>query len=170
MDAAAAGELLHKIHTLYGIENEGEDVIAAFDKALFFEHTINGASMMQPGRGELTVGASRFELAPLKQLLGVEQRRFFRAYADEIADVNREVLDAFDMYDPSLMEKHGQLVQVAVTRGLQKYPWLAHDSSDAGIRVSMEERFALLASKRLVLPNVENTVDKLAPRVPDNQA
>lgn len=166
MDADEAGDMLHRIHKMYDIDCESEDVIAAFDKALFFEHTINGASLMQPGRGLLTVGKSTFELASVKQVLGVEQRRFFRAFADEVADLNREVIASYDAYDPTTVEKHGQLMQVAIERGLQKFPYLAHDSSDAGVRVTVEERVALAASKRLVLPSVVNNADKLAARVP----
>lgn len=164
MDAAEAGEYLDRIHVMYGIDRESEDVLAAFDKALFFEHTINGASLLQPGRGKLYVGDSEFELQPVKALLGPDQRRFFRAFADEIADVNHEVIAAYDPYNPVAAERYGQLMQVALARGLQKYPWLAHDSSDAGIRLSVEERTAVMASKRLVLQSTVNNVDTLVER------
>lgn len=166
MDAEEAGDLLHRIHEVFRIQHEGEDILQAFDNALFFEHTINGASMLQPGRGKLYVGDSEFELATVKRLLAGNQRRFFRAFADEIADVNLAVLRAYDPYDVKAAEKHGQLMQVAIARGLHKYPHLAHDSSDAGLRISLEERFALATSKRLVLPSVINSVDKTADRVP----
>jgi len=166
LDAAVAGDMLHRLHETYGIANEPEALIAAFDKALFWEHTVNGASLLQPGRGQLFVGVSAFDLAPVKALLGNDQRRFFRAYADEIADVNREVLAAFDPYDPVAAEKYGQLMQVAVERGLQKYPYLAHDSSDAGTRLSVEERVALVASKRSVLTSTVNNADKIVVRAP----
>lgn len=166
LDAAVAGDLLHRMHQVLGIDKEGEDVLRAFDCALFFEHTINGASMLQPGRGSLFVRETEFELRVVKEILGNDQRRFFRAYADDIADVNREVLDGYDPYNAAACERRGQIIQVAVERGLQKYPYLAHDSSDAGVRLSLEERVALAASKRLVLPTVVNNVDKLAERVP----
>jgi len=164
MDAGDAGDALERIHVMYGINRDTEDVIAAFDKALFFEHTINGASMLQSARGTLTVGASHFDLSIVKTALGVDQRRFFRAYADDIADVNREVIKAYDAYEPTSVEKYGQLMQVAVERGLQKFPYLAHDSSDAGVRLSVEERVALIASKKIVLESVVNNVDKLPAR------
>lgn len=170
MDASDAGDMLERIHVMFGIDRESEDILAAFDKALFFEHTINGASLLQSGRGTLSVGLSEFDLAPLKRLLGVDQRRFFRAFADEIASVNREVLGNFDPYSASTVEKHGQLMQVAVERGLQKFPHLAHDSSDAGLLLSVEERVALMASKRLVLPTVVNKADQLHARAPVSSA
>jgi len=166
LDAEDAGQLMHALHVMFGIDRETEDVLIAFDKALFFEHTINGASLLQEGRGTLSVGTSSFELKLVKAKLGEKQRRFFRAYADEIAEVNAEVIRDFDPYDPESAEKYGQLLAVAVERGLQKHPHLAHDSADAGLRLSVEERVALLNSKRLVLPSVVNNVDKLTPRTP----
>lgn len=166
MDAGEAGDVLEAIHAMYGIAQESEDIVAAFDKALFFEHTVNGASLLQEGRGVLTVGNSAFELAMVKKKLGLTQRRFFRAYADDIAEVNREVLAAYDPYDPLASEKYGQLMQVAVIRGLQKFPHLAHDSADAGVRLSVEERIALVASSRVVLPTQANNADKPVVRAP----
>jgi hypothetical protein len=165
LDAAEAGAVLDRIHDMYGIKNESEDILVAFDKALFFEHTVNGASLLQPGRGKLFVEDSEFELQLVKSLLGENQRRFFRAFADDIADVNREVLAAYDAYDSLAQEKYGQLLQVAVERGLQKFPHLAHDSSDAGVRLSIEERKAIASSKRLVLESVVNRADEHAERV-----
>jgi len=170
MDAIEAGDLLHRLHQVFAIEAEPENRIAGFDKALFWEHTINGASLLQPGRGVLSVGESRFDLAVVKSMLGPEQRRFFRAFADDIADVNRQVLAEYDPYDPESIEKHGQLMQVAVERGLQKYPYLAHDSSDAGVRLSIEERMALMASKRVVLGSTINKADKIQERVAGDAA
>lgn len=165
LDAVDAGALLHRIHCVVGIEAEPENVILAFDKALFFEHTVNGASLLQPGRGVLSIGESSFELAPIKAILGVDQRRFFRAFADEIVEVNREVERTHDPHEPVSSEKFGHLMQVAIERGLQKYPHLAHDSSDACIRLSVEERAALMNSKRSVLESTVNNVDKINARV-----
>jgi len=164
LDADVAGDMLDRIHKVYGIDREGEDVLQAFDRALFFEHTINGASLLQPGRGSLRVQGCEFEIELIKKLLGVDQRRFFRAYADNIASVNQLVLDAYDPYDPVATEKYSQVMQVAVSRGLHKFPHLAHDSSDAG-NLTLEERFALATSKRVVIPTVVNNVDKVADRV-----
>jgi len=165
MDAVEAGDLLQQIHAMFKIERETEDKIAAFDKALFFEHAINGASLLQSGRGVLTVGASVFALAIVKQLLGADQRRFFRAYADETIAVLREVLAGYDAYDFEAAEKHGQVMQIAVERGLQKYPYLIHDSSDAALHISTEERLAVLASKRVVVGASANGVDVVPLRV-----
>lgn len=164
MDTIEAGDKLDRIHVLYGIDKESEDVLAAFDKALFFEHAVNGASLLQPGKGVLTVGESRFDLSVVKKFLGVEQRRFFRAYADEVSAVLREVLDSYDPFEPATAEMRGQIDQIAVARGLQKYPWLIHDSSDAGVRLSVEERLAVENSKREVLATTVNNADKMVER------
>jgi len=75
------------------------------------------------------------------------------------------VLTAYDPYDPVAVEMHSQIRQVAVERGLQKYPQFAHDSSDACTNLSIEERMAIMGSKRLVLSSVENKADAMPPRV-----
>jgi len=160
MDADQAGDLLNRIHQLMGIPIDEEARLVAFDRALFFEHTVNGASLLQPGRGTLKVDGVSFDIAPIKIVLGVDQRRFFRAFADDIAEVNKYVISTYDPYDPVSAEMHGQLLQVAVERGLQKFPHLAHDSSDAGVLLSHDERLALMASKVVVLP-AKNNADAL---------
>jgi len=161
MDAAEAGELLNRIHVVFGIEKEREDRILAFNNALFLEHALNGASLLQPGRGTLKAGDTLFDVQMIKGILGVDQRRFFRAFADEIADVVREILREYDPMDPESAEVHGQLSQIAVERGLTKFPYLVHDSADAGINLSNDERNALIASKRFVLRSTVNNVDKI---------
>lgn len=166
MSANEAGDTLEAIHVMFGIDREVEARLVAFDNALFFEHSINGASLLQPGRGELVVDGMVFDIHPFKEKLGVDQRRFFRAFADDIADVNKQVLDSYDPYDPVSVEKVGFIKQIAAVRGLQKYPHLIHDSSDACSRLSYDERAAVANSKRVVLDSVVNNADALlAPRV-----
>jgi len=161
MDAEDAGDLLHRLHVAFGIDRETEDRIYAFNCALFIEHTLNGASLLQPGRGTLKAGGMSFDVQVVKSVLGVDQRRFFRAYADDITDVNRRVIREFDPMDPESAEVHGQMQQIAVERGLIKYPYLIHDSADAGILLSNDERQALVASKRFVLLSTVNNVDRV---------
>jgi len=91
-------------------------------------------------------------------------RRFFRAFADDIVEVNRSVLAGYSPYDFVAAEKHGQLMQVAAARGLHKYPELAFDAADACNNISLDARRALLASKALVIPEVNET-DRAFPRV-----
>jgi len=170
MSAEDAGRTLHAIHVMFGIDREAEEMLLAFDRALWFEHTINGASMLQSGSGVITVGDTEFDISEVRTLLGEKARRFYRAYADEIAACNREVLASYSAYDPVSVEMVGQLRQVAVERGLQKFPWLAHDSSDACVAISMEERVALIASKRLVIGASVNKVDQLPERVSEGRS
>jgi len=161
MDAEDAGDLLDRIHAAFGINRETEDRIQAFNNALFLEHTLNGASLLQPGRGILKAGGVQFDVQIVKSVLGVDQRRFFRAYADDIAELNKKVLQEFDPMDPESAEIYGQMSQIAVERGLVKFPHLIHDSADAGVTLSNDERNALIASKRYTLRANVNNVDKV---------
>jgi len=160
LDADEAGEVLHSVHVALGIEKEAEARLAAFDAALWWQHTINGASIMQDLRGCLTVGGMEFDISECLRMVGERRlRRFFRAYADDILEVNRGVLAEYSPYDFVAAEKYGQLMQVAAARGLHKYPELAFDAADACCGISLDARRALLASKALVLPD-NNTTDR----------
>lgn len=165
LDAMQAGDILHRIHQVYSMHNETEERIYAFDQALWYEHAVNGGSTLHPERGTLVVGEVEFDIAPIRKLLGVDARRFFRAYADDIATCLRRVMAAYDPYDPVSVEMHGAIMQVAVARGLQKYPHLIHDSSDAGLNMSIEERAAVLSSKRYVIEATVNSADAFVGRV-----
>jgi len=63
LDADEAGEVLDSIHKALGIQNEDESRLAAFDAALWWQHTINGASILQEGRGSLSVGSMEFDIS-----------------------------------------------------------------------------------------------------------
>lgn len=165
LDTVEAGDKLDLIHRLFGIDREPEARIVAFDKALWLEHTLNGGSLMRPGRGTITADDVAFDIAPIRDILGVDVRRFFRSFADDIAAANLEVLESLDPYNPASVELVAQLKQVALERGLQKYPHLAFDAADACTLISMEERTALMASKDRVLSSSTNAVDGARPRV-----
>lgn len=159
LDATEAGDRLDLIHRRFGIDREPEARIVAFDSALWLEHTLNGASLMRPGRGSIVADNVAFDIGPIRDILGVDNRRFFRAFADDIAANNLEVLNSLDPYNPQSVELVAQIKQVALERGLQKYPHLAFDAADACNSISMEERVALMASKKHVLKNTVNAVD-----------
>lgn len=160
MSAVEAGETLHALHRMFGIDSENEDRLAAFDKALWFYHTVNSASVLQPGRGVIEIDGQDFDFSLVRDKLGTNLRRFFRAFADDITETNRQVIDSYDPYDPVSAEQHGWLMQVAAERGLHRYPHLAHDSADACVRISHAERMAVAASKRLVLGSTVNSADR----------
>lgn len=161
MAPAAAGAMMEKIKATLNIEKETEDILYAFHMALLFQHATNGASTLQSGRAELQVAGATFSMAEINGVLGNEQRRFYRAYADETASVLRAVLRDYDPNDPESAERVGLINQIAVKRGLQKFPHLIHDSAEAGRTLSIEERVALQASKASYLPKVSHEADRL---------
>lgn len=160
MSAQDAGALLHDIHVKLGIAKEEEALLKAFDDALFFSHTVNSGSVLQPGRSKVFIQNKPFDMLEINRMLGTDMRRFYRAFADDIATVNKRVLAEYDPYDPVKVEHHGWITQVALERGLQRYPYLAHDSADACVNINMAERIALANSKRLVIGSVINSVDR----------
>lgn len=163
MSATEAGDMLDRLHRVFGIENETEGVLRGFDRGLFFCHTVNGGSTLAPGRSTFSVlGVTEsFSFAKVRDVLGVDQRRFFRAFADEITEVNKSVCREYDPYDVVKAEHWGWLQQVAHDRGLHRYPYLSHDSADACLLLSPPERVALAASKVLVIASTANSADRL---------
>lgn len=162
LDASDAGDYLNRIHVTFGIAQEAEERIHAFDRALWYEHAVNGGSTLQAERGVIVIDGVSFDIPVIVKILGVEARRFFRAYADDISRCLRDVLEGYSPFDPESAEKWGAVMQVAVARGLQKYPYLIHDSSDAGVELSIEERMALQASKRYVISSTFNAADSVS--------
>lgn len=169
MSAEDAGAMLHNIHEKLGIARVDESLLMAFDRALFFAHTVNSGSVLQPGRARIFVDqlettddgqAAQFDYNNVLKMLGNDVRRFFRAYAGDVLEVNKAVLAAYDPYNPVAVEQHGWIVQVATERGLQRYPYLAHDSADACLNINTTERLALINSKRAVLSTVANSADR----------
>jgi len=120
---------------------------------------------LQAERVTIRVDSTEFDIPVIVKILGIDARRFFRAYADEISACLREVLASYDPYDFESAEMYSAIMQVAVTRGLQKYPFLIHDSSDAGVQLSVEERMALQSSKRYVIASNVNAADSAPGRV-----
>jgi len=162
MPAEEAGEMLDRIHLRFGIGRDAESDLRAFDNALFFSHTVNSGSTLQPGTARMMINKdSVFDFGEVVRMLGVHMRRFFRAYADHITEVNRSVLDSYNPYDPVSVEQHGWLLQVAYDRGLQRYPHLAHDSADACLKLTPAERSILAVSKRDVLSTTPNSADAM---------
>jgi len=163
LSAEVAGDFLDRLHKIFGLDREVEGVLRAVDKAIFFSHTINGASVLAEGRSTFSVpGVTQpMQWKVVIEVLGVEQRRFFRAFADDIAVVNGEVIRDYDPDDVEKSEQFHQLMQVATNRGMQRYPHLAHDSADACSELSPGERAALAASKQMVIGSVYNSADRM---------
>lgn len=163
MSAVEAGAMLERLHRVFGVSREVEAILHAFDNGMFFCHTVNGGSVLTPGRSTFRVpGVTEpFSYSQVRDVLGVDQRRFFRAFADEISEVNKGVINAYDPQDAVKAEQWGWLMQVAHERGLSRYPHLAHDSADACLSLSPAERVAVAASKALVISSSNNSADRL---------
>lgn len=161
MEASEAGLVLHRVHGLFGIQTENPVILEAFNKSLFFCHTLNSGSILQPGRSKLYIKGQAFDFSQVVRFLGDDIRRFFRAYADEVREVNKEVLHSYNPYEPDSVERHSWLVEVATERGLLRYPDLAHDSADKCSNLIPAERAALAGSKQGVFANIVNTADRI---------
>lgn len=160
MSAEQAGDMLHNIHTKLGIDRVEEHKLRAFDDGLFLCHTLNSGSVLQPGRSKIFVDGQQFDAAEVNKFLGEDNRRFYRAFADEIKAVNRKVLKDYDPYNPVAVEHYGWIMQVALERGIHRFPHLAHDSADACVDITITERIAVANSKKLVISNSINAIDR----------
>lgn len=159
LEAEEAGDRLHHIHKMYGIERENPNIVKAFDNALFFCHTVNSGSVLQPDRSWLIVRGDKFSFGPVITYLGTDLRRFFRSFATEIMEVNKKILADYDPYNPTNAEKHDWLLEVAMDRGLMRFPYLAHDSSDK-CSLTPVERAAVSSSKTSVFGSIINAADR----------
>ncbi|GAB0147163.1 hypothetical protein EsHS_00007541, partial [Epichloe bromicola] len=151
LDPSRAKMLLDDIHSKYGVSTLSPEQMWAFDKAFFFSHTLNGASVLQPNEGVFNVGKRSYAMGLALSVLGTDARRFFRTYADEIRDVNRQILGEVDHKDYAKSDKYNQLIQVARARGMEAYPDLAHDSADACSWLTLEQSRVIARSKDRVL-------------------
>lgn len=163
MDVLLARDKLEYIRNAMGVRRGvvHDSVVASFDAALWFCHTVNGASRLNPGRSKFFAPGltAEFDYLDVLDMLGTDARRFFRTFADDIAEVNKRVLAEYDPYDYGSVDKYSWLMEVAVGKGLVQYPYLAHDSADACLRLTLPERDAVAKSKLLVLGSVTNAAD-----------
>jgi len=144
-------DLIHKRMRLDSVVDRS--IVTAFDSALWFCHTLNSASVQVPGRSTFEVPGytHKFKYGEVMAILGTDARRFFRAYADDITETNKRVLNSLDPADPISVENWSWLIEVATDRGIYKYPYLAHDSADACMYLSNTERIAVLSSRDYVI-------------------
>lgn len=161
-DRASAGqvrELITRVEQSFGIKGDDHAGLEAFWEAVFFYHTVNSGSTAQPGRSTITIGNTEHSYDSVLLVLGVDQRRFFRALANEVRDVNKKVIAEGGQRNIEKRERLEWLLQVASDRGLSRYPELAHDSADACWGLDPAQRAALANSKMAVLSRVDNFVD-----------
>jgi len=161
MSPMQAGSEMRKLYALYGIVGETPAVMEAFHDAIYFAHTLNGASVLQPGRATFSLDGNTMDFAKAVEYLGENQRRFFRAYADEVKDCNLRILAAaYDSSDRVAVEKAALLRQVAAAKGLSRHPELAHDTADACLHLPDGQVAALVSSKAAVFGSTPNMADR----------
>jgi len=156
-------KLLH-IWGMYGIERASEGDQLAFTRGMFLCHAVNSGSVLQPARSKIFVRGNEFDYKPVVDYLGPDQRRFFRAYAD---DVRKELLRVLGNYDPddfNMVDVHSWIQEKAVDRGLQRVPDLIADSASACTGLGLAERSLLNRSLNLVLSSVINAADSMQAR------
>lgn len=161
MSAVEAGMKMRALYDLYGLRGESPEVLEAFHDSMYFSHTLNGASVLQPGRAKLIIGGNPMDYSRAVNFLGPDLRRFNRAYAGEIRSNNKRILsEASDPSNIVAMEKAALLRQVAAEKGLSRFPDLAHDSADACLDLTDAEVAALTASKAMIFSSGENMADR----------
>lgn len=165
-----AGEKLNELRAEAGLANQVEEVLWTFDKALFFYHTINGGSHVQPAAGNIVIenpnepdNPFRVSMREIVGKLGLANRKFFRAYSEVITVVNKMVKEERDPEVPETVDRYDQLMHVAALRGMMRYPELCHDSADACYDVTCEERAMILASKAKILRESSKTAQEANP-------
>lgn len=160
MSKEDAGFAMESIVKRLGMTGEKPEVLEALHRAIFYSHAINGSSVLQPGRATITVAGTTFDYSTIVLFLGEAQRRFFRAFADEVLNNNKRILMSDDPDDIVALEQASMLRQVASARGLSRFPHLCHDSADACSDLSDTESSALLASKAMVFATTPNMADR----------
>lgn len=160
MSAEDAWSTTKRILSAYGLERCELGEIMTFLRALLAYHTFNSGSVLQPGRGKIKCLGNTFDYLTVIQILGNDQRRFFRAYADWTREENLRILNV-DPNDPISLQHYNWLMQTARDRGLQRAPYLAHDSADACTGLTEGDYSLLAQSKRSILSNTINSADTI---------
>jgi len=161
MSVGEAKQTWGRLLAVYGLSTVEDGYIIDFMDAIFFQHTINGGSVLQPDRAKFSIGGNDFDFKSAHEILGNDLRRFYRTHADEVRVVNQKVLMEYDPNDMVKKEKYDWLMEVAYKRGLQRHPDLSHDSSTACTGLDATQRAAIAASSTYVIGNSFNTADTL---------
>lgn len=151
MDDATASAKLNDLRAHLGVAGLPGSKLWAFDSALWFCHTLNGASSYSDGRAVFGIDGREFKYAEVLSFLGADTRRFFRAFADDIRNVNAFVLDYHDADDHEAIARRDDLLRTAYARGMSKHPEYCHDSADACSNLTIGIRNAIAESKEAVL-------------------
>jgi len=178
MSVSQASEATQAILNGCGMANEMDNSKFFFLQAMQLCYAMNSASTQQPGRATFSIhtekgGESSFNLfADVVSVLGVDTRRYFRAYADETRTVLRGLRAAYvagpkggsdmdlDVYD-TIVDQWSAIQRVAVSRGLARVPDLVHDSAENCSGLTSVELAFLASSKASIFSHADlkNLVD-----------
>lgn len=161
MSAREAGDKMLEIMKSFGLAREEPEIIYAFQSAMFYSVAINSSSVLMQDRTDFYVLDTKFSLFDIVRKLNVDARRFFRAYADEIRMVVKQVLADVATDDYDAIERRELVMAVATDRGLFRYPDLVADVSDACSGLEPTERVAIANSKVSVLRTRFDAADRL---------
>lgn len=151
LDSGTANLTLDRLHERFGVSHWSQEKLWAFDNALWFCHTLNGASTYSEGRASFSLCDREFLYSEVINHLGTDLRRFFRAFADDIRDVNYAVWMNNDIQDPDAQTRREDLLRVARQRGMIKHPEYCHDSADACSSLPTGVANAIAESKAAIL-------------------
>lgn len=173
-----AAEMLDAIHSQFGVSRQMEGFLYDFDHQMFICYTLNGGSQFTPSErvkfhvGTPTEGgyANSYEFSTVHTILGVDFRRFFRTMANDVILACKQVVEHCDFDDFEAVEQRQQLINLAQSRGIARYPHLAADCADAATNISSSEYHAILSSKAIVVGNTSNSVDKRVSAFPIQSA
>jgi len=173
-----AARLMHTIHVAFQVDKQMEGYLYDFDSSMFICYTLNGGSQFTPTeRVQFYVGTpsengytDAYSFSTVYSILGVEFRRFFRTYANELIEACRQAIYRCDFNDEEAVEKRKLLLLHAQARGVTRYPHLCADCTDAATDLSVNEYHAVLSSKQVVLANTANSVDKRSSAFPMRSA
>jgi hypothetical protein len=173
-----AARLLAVIHTQFGVSRQMEGFLYDFDHQMYICYTLNGGSQFTPSErvkfyvGELTDGGfpNSFAFSTVHSILGADFRRFFRTMANDVVMSCKQVIEHCDFEDPEMVEQRQQLMMLAQSRDIARYPYLCADCADAATNISTNEYHAILKSKATVIAGTANSVDKRSSAFPIRSA
>jgi len=166
MPVAEAAATMVRIHQAHGVSRSMEGFQYGYDHALFICYAINGSSQAGPmERVKFAVmneqgEAQSFEYATVPKILGIDFRRFFRTYANDVVDACHQLYFGCNFEDPIQVEMRDLMIQVADNRNISRFPWLIADCVDAATNLNTAQYAAAMASKQSVIATATNAVDR----------
>lgn len=161
MSATEASQRLRGLMHHCGVNGQADSVMMAFHKAILLAHAKNSSSIIQPARANIYIkGGSVINFyTDVLHFLGDDSRRFFRAYADMVRQVLREIRNAYEAGDMRWAEDIRDLDWIAEDRGLSRHKDLVAGSADACTQLTRQEAVAIRQSKATIFANITNMAD-----------